>query len=479
MIAHCTGKGASMANSMIELSVTAQKRPLRADLPVICILGLGALVSTLNITLFNVAIPKMMEVFQTSITTAQWLSSSYLLALGMITPVAAFIGSRLGNRRVFLFCQMFCSMLVILGALSQTITTVIMVRFFFGLSAGLLLALSMAMIYQMVSPENQTMAISIWSVINMIGGVLPNCLTGIFISYFPWYFLLLFNLPFTLLALVAGLYFLPQDREKQSMSFDALGFVQLAAGSVLLLLAFSNMAVWGIGSMRFLLLLCIGCLSLGSYFICNLRKEGGSILHLSVFRYPSYTAAFVLDIVMTISLYTVTFLMPLYWQNCQEMSPLATGFILLPGAITTVLSLLFAGFLYQKKGAKVLAWLGLGIIVIGGIPFLNIWADTPVLWVILLMNVRSIGIGFMNLLTNNATMQAVPVELTDHASAMTNWTRHMCGALSTSVSSSLAGMILASGQASIGSSYAHSLHIFMAITMILGILCLPLVKKYL
>ena len=61
-------------------------------------LGFGGLLSALNTTMFNVALPIMMEVFNASLSSVQWLTSGYMLAAGIIVPAAAFLGERFGYK---------------------------------------------------------------------------------------------------------------------------------------------------------------------------------------------------------------------------------------------------------------------------------------------------------------------------------------------------------------------------------------------
>ena len=62
--------------------------PKQKGLSVMIVLSIGALIGAMNITMFNVAMPLMMESFHASVSTVQWLSSGYLLATGIITPAA-------------------------------------------------------------------------------------------------------------------------------------------------------------------------------------------------------------------------------------------------------------------------------------------------------------------------------------------------------------------------------------------------------
>ena len=131
-------------------------------------LGLGAVIGTLNITMFNVALPTMMSYFDAPLATVQWLTSGYMLAAGMIIPAAGFLGDRFGYKRIF--CLALCCVLAlsVMGALAWCIELLIVARFFLGLTGGLLSPLSLAMLYQALPASQQAQAASTWGIANMI-----------------------------------------------------------------------------------------------------------------------------------------------------------------------------------------------------------------------------------------------------------------------------------------------------------------------
>ncbi len=66
------------------------KQNKQNNLAIILTLSLGTLLGTMNLSIFNVAMPALMTYFNTDVATVQWLSSGYMLAAGVITPAAAF-----------------------------------------------------------------------------------------------------------------------------------------------------------------------------------------------------------------------------------------------------------------------------------------------------------------------------------------------------------------------------------------------------
>ena len=205
-------------------------------------LGFGGLLSALNTTMFNVALPIMMEVFNASLSSVQWLTSGYMLAAGIIVPAAAFLGERFGYKRIFCIALLGILGVSILGAFAWCIEVLIVARFIFGFTGGLLSPLSLAMLYRYMPSNQQTLAASVWSMTAMVGAVLSTCLSGFILSIASWRFLLLFNVPFALIAVLLCIKVLPSDQTGNTVRMDGPGFVQTSIASFMLLFAFSNLS---------------------------------------------------------------------------------------------------------------------------------------------------------------------------------------------------------------------------------------------
>lgn len=434
----------------------------------------------MNITMFNVAMPLMMENFHASVSTVQWLSSGYLLATGIITPAAGYLGDRFGYNRVFTLTTFLVLLLSVAGTFSWCIEALIVVRFLFGLTAGLLAPLTMAMLYQAVPASQQTQAVSLWGMATMLGGALPPCISGAILSFADWRFLLLINVPLVLLALFLSVRSLPKSPINAEAKLDVSGLFLTSAGSLILLVAFSNLAGWGF-SIRFYLTAAIGALCLILYVAKSLHRHD-ALLNLSILKYPRYTAAFIIDGITIIAMYMVTFVMPLFLQNALHLSPMLTGSIMLPGALCTIVAMPIAGIISTKLGERTLALLGILSLVVGSLPFLHMTPAIPIFFVILGMCLRSAGVGFMNLLTTNTQMSAVPQELSGHASALTNWMRQMVGALITSIASNIVGLRLARAAAVTAEetswAYTSTTSFLMTISCLLILIILPIALKY-
>lgn len=443
-------------------------------------LGLGTLIGCLNMMMFNVALPTMVTVFNAPLSTVQWLTSGYMLAAGMIIPAAGYLGDRFGYKRMFTGILVCVLGLSLLGSLAWRIELLIVIRFLFGLTGGLLSPLALAMFYRILPAGQQTKAASIWGMATMIGAILPTVLSGVILSVADWRFLLLFNVPFTILAALLSIYVLPKDSTPANTKLDFAGMFLTSAGSFILLYAFSNLSSWGF-SAKLLLSIIAGIGFLVVYCIRSLHRSD-TVLNLKVFQYRRYSAAFLVGGMNTIAVCTVAFLMPLLLQSGLGVSPLITGLVMLPCSIVSTLMLPVASSLYAKTGEKMLAVISIAIIVLGSIPFLIVTPSFALSLLIVALCVRACGLGMFNLVATNSQMSAIPSELSGHASSLTNWFQQMLNALMVGVASNIIDMRIDSTGANtvetIAMAYTSTANLIVLMSCVLLLAIIPIALKF-
>ena len=104
------------------------KQSTTHDFLMLIALSLGALLGALNLSLFNVALPTIMNDFNASLTAVQWLSSGYALATGIITPAAGYLSNRFGSTKLFVLICLAVILLSIGGSFASIIEVLILVR---------------------------------------------------------------------------------------------------------------------------------------------------------------------------------------------------------------------------------------------------------------------------------------------------------------------------------------------------------------
>lgn len=447
---------------------------------VILLLGLAALIGSMNVTLFNVALPVLMVYFETNVSTIQWLVSGYTLAAGIITPAVGFLGDHFGYKRMICIAAVAVLLLSVVGVFAWCVEVLIIVRILFGLTAGMLAPLSLAMMYRFVPRHYQEKAAGIWGTCSIAGGAAPSVIAGFAVTYSSWHTLLLLMIPLAAVLLAGCIKFFPAETTMQSAKMDLTGFMLTSVGSFVLLISFSNLSNWGLTAKLFVTV-AVGLLIMGIYVAKSWNKED-AVLSLYVLRHPRYVAALFADCMNVIGLQMIVFVLPLFLQNGLGLSAALTGTILLPVSLVVILAMPIATKILTVRGEKALAIIGVVFLLVGSSIFLKVDPNITVLAIIIAMCVRSFGMAFLNLMATNTCMASVPAELSGHASALRTWMNQMLTALVVSMASTIISIRLtmsgAQTAADVSAVYISSTELLFAISYAALLCIIPVALKF-
>ncbi|MFJ7765832.1 DHA2 family efflux MFS transporter permease subunit [Bacillus toyonensis] len=397
-------------------------------IPIIIAIFLGSFLSILNMSTINVAIPEIMKYFQADLDSVQWTITGFILATGIIAPITGCLGDRYSYKYLYFFSLLGFTLFSALCAFSWSISSLIGFRILQGAFCGLIMPTTMAIIFQVIEKEKQALAMSIWSISATLAPALGPTLSGWLIQTLGWKWIFLINVPIGIMTMILTMLLIPYYRLQTPKSFDFIGFITVILSSTMLIVAFSQGHQWGWTSWEIISLLVVGSIILGLFIWWEL-KHSSPLLNIRVFQNNRFTISIVISSILTISLYSGTYLMPLFLQNVQHASALDTGLILLPSSIAMVIAMIVAGKVYHRIGAFALIVTGITLLIIGtfGLSFLQV--DSSTNYIIFWMTIRNIGVAFSTMPASNTGMEEVPLNLSGHASSINNWTRQSFGSL--------------------------------------------------
>ncbi|MCX5993008.1 MAG: MFS transporter [Chloroflexi bacterium] len=198
------------------------------------------------------------------------------------------------------------------------------------------------------------------------------------------------------------------------------------------LYAFSYAPTWQWDDWRIVTLLTVGCLCILAWVIVELRVKK-PLLDLHMFKNGGFSLGIGLTFVTTIGLFSLVFLLPLFLQNLRGFSALASGLMVLPTVIGSMISMPLAGRLYDRIGPRFPTVLGLLITGISSLWLQMLDVTTPddlLRWILF---IRGIGVGFAMMPVMTYTLSAVPQRMTAQASAMINVSRTIFASLGIAV----------------------------------------------
>lgn len=388
----------------------------------------GAFLSVLNNVTLNVALPEMTNVFGTTTDTIQWVITAYMLTNGMIIPLTGYLGDTYGYKKVYLFALIMFTIGSVLGGLAWNVNVLIAFRVIQAIGGGMIMPLSMTMIYKVMPREKIGTALGLFGIALMVAPAIGPTLSGYLIEFVNWRFLFYMNVPIGILAFLISAFVLRETEKIPSKRFDFAGFITSAVAAGTLLLAFTEGYSEGWTSLYIVSLFTVSFFSflLFVYFELNVEEP---MIELRILKNRVFTVSTIMSALVMIGMFGGVFLTPIFLQSLQGFTAMQTGVIMLPQALVMAVMMPIAGKLYDKVGIVPLATVGLTILGIMTYK-LNILAlNTPKEVVMTLLAIRAIGIGLCMMPLTTTGMNAVEPRLVGRASALGNVTRQIAGAM--------------------------------------------------
>ncbi|AZN38621.1 MDR family MFS transporter [Paenibacillus albus] len=401
-------------------------------LPIMIAIFFGSFISTLNISTINIAIPVLSEHFHASLSTIQWTLTGFMLAMGTFAPITGYFGERFSYKRLYIFALSGFTVASICCALAWSAHSLIAFRILQGAFSGLISPVTMAIVYQVIPREKQPMAISFWAASSMLAPAIGPTFSGWLLDNVSWHWLFWVNVPIAAIGMMLIIPFIPYYRLNVPKSFDFIGFITVIISSASLLVALSNGHTWGWSGAKTIALIIIGVIFLLLFIWRELTCET-PLLNLRIFRISRYTISLTITSIVTISLYSGTFLSPVFLQNIQHVSTLDTGLILLPASLAMALMTPIVGKLFVRFGPRPLLITGVLLMAGGTLPLSWLSVDIPHGYILFWMIIRNLGISFAMMPASNSGMQAVPKQFSGHASSLTNWIRNVLGSFAIAI----------------------------------------------
>src|SRR5258708_7654172 len=202
---------------------------------ILAVLCLSVLLTVVDNTIVNVALPTISRKLNASTTDLQWVVDGYTLAFAGLLLVGGNLGDRLGRRRVLQAGLALFAVTSVTAAISATTAEVTAARAAMGVAAALIYPATLAILNNVFTKaQERAMAIGIWSGVSGLAVAIGPVCGGLLLRHFAWGSVFYVNVPVVIIALAAGRLLLPESRDPNAGRFDPLGALLSAAGLSLL-----------------------------------------------------------------------------------------------------------------------------------------------------------------------------------------------------------------------------------------------------
>jgi EmrB/QacA subfamily drug resistance transporter len=417
-----------MTSMLSSLTAPGDRRRWIA-LAVVC---LAQLMTVLDTTIVNVALPAIQRDLHFTQTNLTWVVDAFLIAFGSFLLLAGRAGDLIGRRRVFLAGLAVFTAASAFCGLAPDQWTLIVARFIQGFGAALATSAVLAIIVtEFPEPADRAKAMSAFVFVAVAGGSLGLLAGGILTQTLSWRWIFFVNLPIGVAAFVLGRILVPADRGSGiENGVDWLGSLLVTAAMLIGVYSIVEVTKDGWGSPQVLGGGALALALLGGFAALEARIAN-PIMPLQILRLRTLVASSVVRGFLVTGMYGTFFLGTLYLEHVRHYGALATGAAYLPWTLTVAaLSLGVTARLVARLGALTVLLGGLASMTVGLLVLSTVGAHTSFMPTIFLAYF-AIGLGtgssFMPLLT--IAMSKVPAGEAGLASGIVNVSQQVSGAL--------------------------------------------------
>ena len=292
-----------------------------------------------------------------SLGTLEWTMNAFTLAFAAGITTAAALGDRLGRRRIFVIGLALFTAASAACALSPDAGSLIAARAVQGLSAAMIMPLSLTILASAFPPERRGAIIGIWGGIGGLAIASGPLVGGAVTQGLDWHWIFWLNVPIGILAsLLSRLQLAESYGPATRLDLPAAALV--SSGAIALVWGLIRSGELGWSNPQVVLALVGGVVLIGAF----LAWERGAIdpmLPLRLFNSRAFAAANVTGFLMAGSVFAAAFLISQYFQFALGYSPLTTGLRLLPWTITPLIVAPLAGLLSDRIGRRPLLAVGM------------------------------------------------------------------------------------------------------------------------
>ena len=436
------GKGRQKCCGKINHSISSSKGEALQDggkqvqarvIVLIALVIFGSCLGNLSQTALNAMFSGMAADFGVQMELGQWVTTLYMLVLGITVPSVTYLMRRFPLKNVVLAALLLLLLGAAIDAVAPSFEVLICGRVLQAVSAGITMPMMISIVMTSFPRDRQA---TVMGIAGIAMGFAPNIgptIGGWMIEFAGWrsFFVLLFVCALVLLVL-AALLIARQPQADSSAKLDVASLLLSALGFGGLLLGFSNASSFGLASPFIWVPIFAGVLFLVLYLRRQKRIEH-PLTNLRIFDSWRYRASFWAANALFASFMGITLIIPLFIENQWGGTALQAGLALLPGTVAAFIVNPLAGWLVDRIGARPVVVVASVFLAVGAVSMAFISEQTPFWAIVALQGVRATGVsGLIGPLTSWG-MADLPHSIMTDGSSFGTAVRQACASMGTAL----------------------------------------------
>ena len=377
---------------------------------------LSLLISSMDATIVNVAIPTIRADMTASLSRLQWIIDIYTLTLASLLMLSGAAADRFGRRRVFRLGLATFAAGSLLCSLAPSVEVLIGARFVQAVGGSMLNPVAMSIITTVFTGRvERARAVGVWGAVVGISTALGPMVGGVLIDSLGWQSVFWINLPICAVAFVLTTLFVPETRSQTQRGIDPIG--QVLAIVVMFTVVFGLIE-------RQPVVFAVAVVALLGFVIHEWRHPS-PFIDVRFFRSVPFTSATVTAVCAFAGLGAFLFSASMYLQGTRHFSAVHTGLLYLPMALGVLICSPLSGRLVGRYGTRPSLLTAGAFIAVAAALLTTLRADTPVWQLMVMFAVFGIGFGLVNAPITTSAVSGMPTDRAGAASAVASTSRQV------------------------------------------------------
>lgn len=418
--------------------IATQPRAQSSATVIIALLVGSTFVMILNETIMSVALPALIVDLSISASTAQWLTSGFLLTMAVVIPMSGSLLQRFPVRGIYLTSMaLFCTG-TLMAAVAPGFAVLLAGRIVQACGTAVMMPLLMTTVMNLIPADRRGQTMGTISIVIAVAPAIGPTLSGFILGSLDWRWMFWIVLPIALGALTAGYVWLrvADDRQEPtpidpvSVPLSAIAFAGLVFGLTLL-----GESGHGRQSLPAWVPLIVGAAAMVLFGVrqVQLARRDRAFLDLRPFTYRRFSVSLGLVILGFMGLFGAIIMVPLYVQDVLKQSALVAGLATLPGGLLMGVAGPLVGRVYDRHGARLLVLPGSVMVCVSlwGFTFLS---TTSSVWeLVVLQTIMMVGLSMMFTPLMTDALGVLPDRFYSHGSAILTTLQQVAGAAGTAL----------------------------------------------
>jgi DHA2 family multidrug resistance protein-like MFS transporter len=394
----------------------------------LAVIALPCLLYSMDLTVLHLAVPQLSTDLEPSSAQLLWIIDIYgFLVAGSLITMGT-LGDRIGRRRLLLTGAAAFGAASLLAAFSTSAEMLIASRAILGVAGATVAPSTLSLIRNMFPDAHQrTVAISVWVMSFSIGGAIGPLVGGLLLQSFWWGSVFIISVPVMVLLLLVGPRLLPEYRDPTPGRIDLMGAALSLAAVLSVIFGLKQVAADGVSILP-LAIIAAGFVLAIAFGRRQLRLDI-PLVDLRLFRERGFSASLAAYGLSILVLFGGFLFLPQYLQLVLGLSPFVAGLWTLPWALAFIVGASFTPALVKRwQPAHVMA-AGLLLAAVGFAMFTTIGRSTTFFWFATGSILFSVGMAPVFTLTTDLIIGTAPPERAGAASAISETSAELGGAL--------------------------------------------------